>query len=287
MNMSEKLVSKLKSIDRVKILGIIILIIGLSFIFLHKYPKDWPCNVLISNFYANFSAEFISIAITILLIDHLYEVKEKKNLKSRLIRELGSEENGLTSRALKELKENGWLENGTLTNADLKKANLTDLDLSGANLEGSDLSFADLSKSNLTNANLKNCNLSETKFRNSVLENCQLDNAKAHKAIFYEATLHKITACNTDFLAANMGLVLLTNAKIENSKFDGANFELTTLSKSKFVNCELSQVNFESSNVKDATFERCNLLDIKNWNNMINKSESTFLSPKNAPHGFL
>ena len=99
-----------KEDNLIKTIGISFLIISILIVFLHTYPKDWRFSSIINEFYANVSSELFSISITILLIDYLYEKKATQNTKHRLLRELGSEDRGFTSRALKELKELGALQ---------------------------------------------------------------------------------------------------------------------------------------------------------------------------------
>ena len=140
--------------------GILFLIIGFLLSGFYFYPPELKFYNFISQFYANFSAEFISIAITILLINYLYEIKEKQNLKRRLIRELGSEERAISSNALVEIREKGWLTDGSLKNANLLNCNLSNQDLTGADLENAKLNNAELSNTTLKNVNFSKANLS-------------------------------------------------------------------------------------------------------------------------------
>ena len=122
-------------IKSIRNVGIISLIIGLVLLFFAFYPENYFLGKFIHNIYASLSCEFTSIAITILLINYLYDKKAEDSNKKRLLRELGSEDKGFTSRALKEIKELGYLTDGTLNGLDLTNANLAGLDFTGADLK--------------------------------------------------------------------------------------------------------------------------------------------------------
>ncbi len=286
-NFKTKQYNMFKKIDKIKIIGYVFLITGFLLVFLHKYPKDKPFNVLINNLYANFSAEFISIAITILLINYLYELKETKNLKSRLIRELGSEEKGLSSRALKELRENGWLQDGTLKNVDLQNANLSNLDLSDANLEGVNLKDANLNGAKLIRVNLNKANLTQAKLVRSNLENCKLNETIMHRVNLSEGILNRIEVVNIDFMNSNLELIEMTDSKLVDCKFEDVTLKLTNLSRTKFINCNFLRADVHSSNIKESVFERCNISDLQNWSFFENRTSNSFLAPTAAPNDFM
>jgi len=277
----------LKRIDTIKAIGIFFLVTGLGLVFFHKYPSDWPFNKLIENFYANFSAEFISISLTILLINYLYEVKEKRSLKIRLIRELGSEEKGLTARAVKELRENNWLSDGSLKGANLINANLSKLDLSGADLTEVNLEFADISNANLKKVTLKNAKLKNAKLLNSDLSEANLEGSILHSTSFYKSVLSRSNFTNADLIGSNFELAELMDCTFENSKLEDSNLKLASLARSKFKECNLMRVDIHSADLKDATLERCNIHSLQNWKDMVNCTEETFLAPINPPQGFI
>lgn len=276
-----------KSWTIIKTTGVLFLLGGIGLIFLHFYPHNWYFNKIISEVYANFSAEFISIAITILLINYLYDSKEKQNLKKRLIRDLGSEERSTCSNALLELKENGWLTDGTLKNAKLSNANLMNLDLSGADLEGVNLDNAELSNAILKNVNLKNARLCKTILSNANLSNSNLTDAILQGAQLYETKLNQINIENADFVNANLRLTQMSECVFNNCKFEYVDFELSNLSSSKFTSCNMSRANFQSSNIKDASFVRCDINSIVNWKGLENRNSDSFLGSVNPPDDFI
>src|SRR5262245_60157671 len=113
--------------------------------------------------------EAIGIVFTVAIIDSLYRrreaAREERELKARLIRELGSSVNEVAKRAAEELRAHGWLKNGSLQNISLSYAELQGANLSRANLKESsfiqttlrdgDLSYADLHNAHLGDADLQ------------------------------------------------------------------------------------------------------------------------------------
>jgi len=287
MRTGQKITNMFKQVNIIKTTGVLFLLIGIGLAFLYIYPADWFFTKFIHETYANFSAEFISIAITILLINYLYDLKENLNVKRRLIRELASEEKGISSNALLELKEKGWLQDGSLKNIKLTNTNLSNQDLTGADLEGVFLDNADLTNAILKNVNLNNASLCKTILSNANLECASLNNSIIHSAQFYEAKLNKIEAINVDFMNSNMRLAQLSDCKFDDCKFEDVDFELSNLTDSKFKECNLLRVNLHSTNIKGAVFERCDLNSIRNWRELVKRSTESFLAPSNPPVDFL
>ncbi len=271
----------------IKRAGLIILSTGILIGCLYHYPKTWACADFINQFYANLSTELISISITILLIDYLYELKEKLALKARLKRELGSEDKGFTSRALKELREFGWLTDGSLNS----------IDLSNANLSGLDLSNADLTKVNLSNAKLKGCNLTNANLTETNLTNADLSEAILLKSVFkktilkectlYAAKINETQLSECDFIKANIELGQLRGCTIENCFLEEANLAFTNFEDTTFKSCKLIRANMSGTNLKNTIFERVDIQDLKNWDKIVSLNESRFNGSKNPPAGFL
>lgn len=109
------------------------------------------------DFLTNMSVELISIALTILIIDYLNEIRDDKNLRAQLIRELGSSDNGIVERAYRELKARNWTRD--LKNARLQEANFRGLEIWNADLEGANLSGANFENAHLVDVNLENAYL--------------------------------------------------------------------------------------------------------------------------------
>ena len=88
-------------------------------------------------FLEEFRAELIGAGLTTLLIGNAgqaaQQVAQKQEEKKRLILQMGSPDNGFAIEAVRQLREEGWLEDGSLKGANLIGANWR------ANLSGIDL----------------------------------------------------------------------------------------------------------------------------------------------------
>lgn len=160
--------------------GFLLLVLGLyigirGFIFL--YPKGFSNYQATNDFYANLSSELVSIAVTVLIIDRLSERREIKLMKSRLIREMKSNDNSTALKAVGELRGLGWLSDGSLKNNEMWSANLE-----AAILHKSDLSFVDFGR-----ANLRSSDLREAKLKDTVLTEVDFTNARIRPSQLVEA----------------------------------------------------------------------------------------------------
>lgn len=272
-----------KNLDKIKFTGILFLLFSFFLLLFYFYPSNWILSDLINNIYANLFAEFLSISITILLINYLYDLKSYHNLKSRLIRELGSEDKGFTSRAVKELREMGWHSDGSLKNCDLTYANLSKLNLSDFDFTGVTLIEANLQDSNLKNAKLISADLTQTNLMNANLENANLTNAKLIDCNLYNTVLSKAIFNNSDFLNSNLERAELIEVKIINSKFETVNFRFVNFSRSIIQNSNLYGADVSGMDIQNSKFERCNLNLIKNWEYFSNRETASFLGNLNSP----
>lgn len=57
----------------------------------------------------NLFTEGMGIVATVFFINRIYEYRDRKNLKCRLIREAGSRANAIAISAIDQLREEGWL----------------------------------------------------------------------------------------------------------------------------------------------------------------------------------
>lgn len=153
--------------------------------------------------------EAVGIVFTVLIIDRLYQrreqEREKRELKVRLLRELGSRVNEVAKRASEELREQGWLMDGSLR----------EIWLELANLEDAHLPLADLSEVTFQNVNLRRANLAGAKLYIS-----ELDDVNFQNAYLFNAKLQLATLKGTNFQGAE-----LTRANFGDAEFD----ERTTL----------------------------------------------------------
>jgi hypothetical protein len=127
----------------------------------HRLEKGFPRS-LFSGFgsLAQEVAGGLVLSTLLLVLVTIPEQRAAKDeLKTRLIRELRSSDNGTALLAADELQERGWLYNGTLEGARLWNANLQGARLWDAHLEEAELVNAYLGEAKLVNANLQGAKL--------------------------------------------------------------------------------------------------------------------------------
>jgi uncharacterized protein YjbI with pentapeptide repeats len=137
-------------------------------------------SLLAEDFYANVATELASIALTVLIIDRIYESQANRQLKMQLFREMSSRDNGIALRAISELRAHGWLEDGSLRGIRLENANLQNANLSGADLRKAYFYQTNLSRANLANANLQSATLIATDLDGANLAKANLDDINSH-----------------------------------------------------------------------------------------------------------
>ena len=99
--------------------------------------------------------ELIGIAIGVMAIDQLYQIRAKQQEQQAIIRQIGSLSNEFALDAVRLARDYEWLYDGKLAGANLKEANLTGANLQGANLQGANLALANLDGADLQGANLQ------------------------------------------------------------------------------------------------------------------------------------
>ena len=154
----------------VAVLGIM-LWVG-SLLFYSKEDRGYEMNL-----YTEAVGVIVSIGFTILVINQVYDKREKDRLKRRLVREAASRSNDIALNAVGLLGDEGWLigAEGVLQGADLSKADLKgDVDLRSANLRCSNLSQAILTGAKLNGADLERANLFWAKLPNAHLDRANL-----------------------------------------------------------------------------------------------------------------
>lgn len=270
--------------NKIKFIGLVFLLLGFLMPLFKYYKDNWFASKLVHELYSNFCAEFISLAITILIIDYLYDKKEKENNKKRLIRELGCEDIGLTSRALKEIKELGYINDGSLNNADFSKATLNGLDFSNCKLNNLNFSNALLISSDFSNSELRNCDFSHCNLNGINFNRAKLVNVKFHKAELYGATFHNSKMQNSDLLRANLDNCEFIDAEIEVSKFEDTFLRCSNLFKAKFKACNFLNSDFTNANLEKAYFERSDFNLIIGSNTILNIETAEFIASVNFPN---
>jgi len=83
------------------------------------YIGEWVGGFL-QDYYANISTELASIAITVLIVDVLYQQRDVEREKRDLILQMGSPDNTFAVEAVRRLRAQGWLKYGALRGAFLE-----------------------------------------------------------------------------------------------------------------------------------------------------------------------
>ena len=273
-----------KTDKAIKTTGVIILILGVGLGFLYLYPPTWWLGGVINSFYTNLSTELISIAITILLINYLYEKKEEKNTKRRLIRELGSEDKGFSSRAVKELCEKKWLYDGSVNGCDLSNANLSGLNLSKAKLKNVNLTDANLTGTIFKDADLSGAIIKDALLVNANLAKCKLEGVKMINCNLYKANLNGVVVNNNaDLMNSNFELAEFIDAEISDTRMEDAHLNYAQFVRVKVTNTNFLRADFLNLNIDNAIFERCDFNSLKNWKETMNYSSAKFQGIINPP----
>jgi len=189
--------------------GYLILLISiflgiLGYLGLHGFIfTDWKQNLL-QDFYANFSTELFSLAITILIVDKLYENRATAEEKKRLILQIGSPNNAFAIEAVRQLRVKGWLYDGSLRDSILSYANLEGADLSYADLQGATLNNVNLKSASLHNCNFAECYLVAADFRGANIETVNFKKAKLSSANFQHSIIHNVQFGEADMTFCNL-----------------------------------------------------------------------------------
>jgi hypothetical protein len=157
-----------------------------------------------TDYYANISAEFGSVAVTVLIIDQLNRRRQREEEKQRLIRQMGSKENGLALQAVEELRALEALKDGSLVSINLEEANLHGVRLGRVNMRGARMDFSNFSEAQLYFANLERADMSGINFESAVLTGANIRHA--------------------NLVAANLEGALLSEADLSHAMLDQARF---------------------------------------------------------------
>lgn len=185
------------SVQKVRALALVLVvsIAGLGYLIQRNgLDVGSAIEAILADFYVTVVIALASIAIALLVIDSLNERSAHEQLRAKLIRQLGSTDNRIALRAVRELRAGGWLEDGSLRGANLMRANLRGASLIGGNLQEAvlfraDLQEADLVGTNLQGAYLARANLEEADLRGAKLQGAKLQGANLQGADLQGADL--------------------------------------------------------------------------------------------------
>lgn len=199
----------------VRIVGLAVGLFGIAAaLFGHFYRAGFATGA-VQAFYANVATECVSIAVTVIIIDWLYERRDTQREKERLVREMRNRDNNLAIHAVEELRANGWLDGGLLVGKHLWDANLE-----GANLVGVDMHRIYLNRANLQGANLDKADLEAARLDKANLRGAHLDWANLEHADLRDTCLQA-----AHLIKANMRGAHLLGSDLQGADLEGANLQ--------------------------------------------------------------
>ncbi|GAB5494581.1 MAG: hypothetical protein Phog2KO_47960 [Phototrophicaceae bacterium] len=184
-------------------------------------------TVLWDTMWANFGAELLSIAATVLIIDRL----NVRRARDELILSIKSSDNKQAVELMQSLQRKNWLslekkslacnlEDSKLNGMVLKRANLERFEFAYVELENADLRESCLVGANLNEAQLHRCVLKECDLRNATLSEANLSNAILMFAILAGANLNSANLRESILISAD-----LRGANLSNADLSGANLQ--------------------------------------------------------------
>ena len=184
----------------VSIVAVLLVAVGVTFAWLgfHYLHPEWTLKDLTTDFYANLTIDLISVGVTVLIIDRLYDRRSKLEEKQRIIEQLRSPSAEFSKEALWIVTEKGWLRDGSLRRANLFRANL----------EGAVLRDAILWRAFLWRANLEGAILSGAVLRGAILRGANLSGANLYRADLKGATYTATTTWPEGFDPVAAGAIL-------------------------------------------------------------------------------
>jgi uncharacterized protein YjbI with pentapeptide repeats len=241
--------------------------VGIATAAFYWYPKSWPASSLVHDFYANVASSLISIALTVLLIDRLYERREAEYLKQQLIREMGSNDKGFALRAAKEISARGWLTDGSIRDSDLSQAALI-----GAVLDRAIFTGVIFDHAQLNGARLKGVRISGGSYRGTIFIDAVMDDA--------------VVKDGADFIGAYFAGASLRHAELPGATLEETDLIRTDLTKANLAGARLRRADLAESVLDGANLERANLAGLLNWDKIKSMKGSRIAAIEDAPDGF-
>ncbi len=264
-----------------------ILVTGIAVLGLYWYPRSWPGSDFINGLYDALSASLLAISVTVLLIDGSNEQRDKRQLKKRLIWEMGSADQAFAIRAVKELRDADWLTDGSLRCADLTLANLQRAQLSNAYLQGVILAGSNLKWAILEEADLQNANLEGVNAENLVARRAKVQGAALRRARLSEAVLEEIDGGDkTDMLGASLIRANLRGAKLSGAQLEECDFIRADLTGSDLSGSNLLRADIAEAVLDNVNLERADLSELEGWESVRSIERARISGVRNAPNGF-
>lgn len=189
--------------------------------------------------------ELVGIAIGVMAIDQLYQIRLEQQEKRAIIRQLGSLSNEFALESVRLSRERGWLRDGSLEN----------VHLFDANLQGAPLARAYLRRADLHNAKLQGADLHDANLQEADLYDANLQGANLFLANLKGATL----------VDANLQGVDLRWADLEGTRLRGANLQGAKLRRAKLQGADLSLVDLKGADLNLVDLERATYTYETSW----------------------
>ena len=166
---------------------------------------------------------------------------DQKEIEFRLLRELRSQDTTVTSLAIGEAYDRGWLgENQSI----IQGRGFANSNWSGFNLENVALQYVELPKANLKGVSFYDSNLQHASLPYANLQDAYLPRANLQGVNLWHANLQDADLRNTDLRDANLWHADLQNADLRGANLDGV----------QFYNTNLEGVNLTDANLQSAEF---------------------------------
>lgn len=264
-----------------------ILVIGIAVLGFYWYPSGWFGGTFIISLYDALAASLLAISVTVLLIDGANEERDKRQLKKRLIWEMGSADPAFSNRAVKELRDAGWLTDGSLKSVDLTFANLQRAQLGNAYLEGVILAGGNLGWANLEEANLRNSNLEDITGERLIARKAAVEGSVLRKAKLPGAILEEIdSGSGIDMMGASLIRVSLRGAKLKGAQLEECDLFEADLTGSDLTNAQLLRANVAGAILDGVNLERADLSELQGWEDIRSLTGAKISGVRNAPDGF-
>lgn len=182
-------------------------------------------EIVEEDFFASLVPEFFGLIITVLILDFLYDIRSSLELKTQLLIEIASSDNGTAIRAAKLMEVKGWLHDGTMEHGDLMNADLSKLAIKPkAKFDGVNLTKAKLHHVEITDSDFNKCiantslDMKGVDFKHSKLFRNRFNNSHLIGADFRKTKLHRVSFKDCNLLGAQFDF-----AECLGTDFEGAN----------------------------------------------------------------
>lgn|GEM_PF-1106674 len=182
-------------------------------------------TIEVASFVQNLIPEAVGIGFTVLVLDAVYQRRERKQYKERLILEMGSLDNSTALRASEALNRLGWAQDGSLVSAYLREANLKNIRIKRANLHRADLVAVNLMSGEMYHTNFSNVQMSDSDLRYGRFNLSDFSNSALESVDFRQCRLRGCNFNGTTLIGSDFENADLEGADLRGAWLLGANLE--------------------------------------------------------------